>query len=351
MRSRHLKGPRWRGAVRRVRDWLDGLLEESDEAILASPESAPRESGPPEDWLRRVRQGAPELLRLMEERRIREPHVTQEAASDVEDERSSSPEARGSSEISFSLAAERPVQAGTSATQAQQNQADVSDRAKDNSTSPTDGVRPASGEGRPMAGRVPHADILQLGQTNPPRVRATTPQTHWSERARNSVKAALPAAVTNWFGSKSGAFDENSGSQTSDLEDMFPNPKASYLGLKATRPTTEGDRVESKRPAARVTGQLAPRLAAAPASQQSAIATSDFWRPMAPSPAKIHHSGNATSLDPWPTLTSGHRSERDPSDPWPELPESPPHTTHEWTRFSRNAQRRSALDLEQRGGR
>jgi len=372
-RSTHWKGPRLRAVVRSVRDWLDNYLEKTDHAILA-PEDAPRWSGPPEDWLRRVRQGAPELLRLMEEGRRPGPSVTQQAIDNVAEEGSSLPAALRSREVPSPVLPERRVHGENSSPRHQQNQTKAPHHAYPNSTFSTGGVRPeASGDGRPMLGRAPHDAVLRSEHTNAPRFRETMPPTHWSERLRQSIKHVLPGAVTNWSGSKSSATDRNLHSNTSDFEEVSPqaetaprpHPAASYSRPKVGRAAIEADRLKSKRPAARASSeQPASRLAAIPDIQQPAMVASELWhdfsaRSSSPIPARIDSPRNqptdnaprTSSRDPWPTLASGRSPERDPSDPWPELPESPPHTTHEWTRFSRNAQRRSALDLEQRGGR
>jgi hypothetical protein len=99
VRRRH-REPRLRNLARLLRDWLSGFIEETGEgpaqervsgAIPSSTEGASREGdlrpeagrrdadtvsrkafepSPPEDWLRRVREGAPELLRTLEQNGI-----------------------------------------------------------------------------------------------------------------------------------------------------------------------------------------------------------------------------------------------------------------------------------------
>src|SRR5690349_3708637 len=110
----------WRTLAKKLRDWLNYSLAEraddsareklaggpvarqrnTDSSIMASEQagigensnageqadvsawSALQPSGPPEDWLRRVREGAPELLRSVEERGTLPRDASPTAASD-----------------------------------------------------------------------------------------------------------------------------------------------------------------------------------------------------------------------------------------------------------------------------
>ena len=86
IRRRLFKEAKLKTLARKLRDWLNRVLEEDGHAVPANPsstsevrsiENAPdpvsgsspweEPAGPPEDWLRRVREGAPGLLLTAEE--------------------------------------------------------------------------------------------------------------------------------------------------------------------------------------------------------------------------------------------------------------------------------------------
>jgi hypothetical protein len=242
----HSEEPRSKALARKLRDWLNGFLEEaggeyqsSAVALPASPipsreeqagapaRSALNQAGPPEDWLRRVREGAPGLLLPAEEGgtpRLRVPRAAI-GKSQPEREIASTPAVPvRSPQASFESREPRADRAQTSpATPASGKKAWLKQLKRQfiSAVFPREAEREKSrhqehsaaasefqaGRDHPGAlGRARHefaGDVqpLQEQPTVPPampkRRDAATVATRWTERVKQSIQAVLQTAPAN----------------------------------------------------------------------------------------------------------------------------------------------------------
>ena len=434
--SGHSEEARSKALVRKLRDWLNGFLGEprdsvvgesqtsgdapaapailstrdrkthgplptsvSEEQIGAPAWSALNPPGPPEDWLRRVREGAPGLLLPAEEGgtpSFRAPGApigesqpqqemtstpaapvrSPEALSDFEERRAArvhtSPPRLASGKNEWMPHLKRHV----IHLFARLAEKEKSRRQKHSATEPqAEHERQVAlarerpefvGEVRPP--QTPQEAAVESRHPVGSEIRAATVALRWTERVKQRIQEAVQTASANRSTSMAPAEPEKV---------QRANPPTAAAVLKETRAAAGqvGTKVDRGPSQPAVTSRAFERSSKrqpwpvmdVPASTIS----SRTWMPL---PARAQDlakrtresagTGNeceqeATRIDDaraiqpadqW-TLASGHSSRSERDDPWPELPEVQSRSIAESTQFLRNTERLRALDLEQRGGR
>ncbi len=421
--------------ARKLRDWLNELLDESGNsgvgpgqgagdpgasgAILSSrnreepavrPASEPKEEmgtpgtsafdqpGPPEDWLRRVREAAPGLLLAtgeggMPSFRARPATIGEGQQHRDVASRPAVPVRAGEGFRRTEKSLGGPPSEKKNAWMQQLKRQFISPEARraEQQGSPRSEYSPAqrqaerpavfgrtrtefSGEARPS--QAPQLAALDLPHPSETHVRGAEPVAlRWSERVRQKIQAAWQSFSGTW---------SSSTAPVQPVKAQSPNrPTVPALHKKASvRAGVEVDPGSlplprfrpAKRPATpdahdRRPEQHRPLRNTSPSEADSPTA----WR-LAPrahddfanrnreanergdvkeqGPSGIDDWGAAQRIDPRArTADDSPDSERREPDPWPELPESQPVSTAEWGQLLRYAERVRGLDLEQRGGR
>jgi hypothetical protein len=374
IRPRYRKWPRLKAVVRTVRDWLNGFLGET-EGIIPASRPTPRQPGPPEDWLRRVREGAPHLLQPADQMEIRQPIAPQEAMERAKDRemdwfRREPPRAPG---ISTPALAARPVEGprrspahATSRLTSwfdlvrrqvkltlltgeekqtkspQQNPAHSPTRKERGPAIIGNAIQSdASSEGRPII-PAPQTGEHPSEQTAGHKASSVPGPEPWSERLSQGVKAEQHFAPANWPVSRSrflGQAESCAGRDGSnDDESVFPQLReaprpvssAAHIRSAVKRLKADGDRLKSMRPTGFAgSDQPTPLQAAIPGRAEPAVtvATSAMWpnsRTWPSSPVGVHHprsgaqKGSATDIS-WDTVMD-KAIETLPLEEWPLAP-------------------------------
>ena len=436
---RYSEEPRLKTLARRLRDWLNGFLEEAGNSVAdqgrvpspvarslrnsstesargqndagsasggqaqagVSPWNALQQPSPPEDWLRRVREGAPQLLRSIEGGRTFSSTPPRPAIENGEPQReatSASASPLHSHEESVPVLEERTIEgtlpSSTTAasrtnswfqrlhrrlrpTAFTQGEAKIKPQHEEHSVTQARARReppvviaaPAwpepAGEASPQFRRPSQPVAIESEQPAMSKIGGeATPHSRWRERLWQKVQALLPAAATNRSASKAfiGRTNEEAVSPKSG-EAPSPGPAAVSTKARVGQFSVEvpPDRSlqcsSGLRPQGRA--QDAPGLwpdlptgASFPASiKHLRNQTQESDKANASQRAGRKDEPSATQpVDRWP-LASARWPDPEQVDPWPALPEDPPRATTDWAHFLRNAERLRALDLEQRGGR
>lgn len=390
-----------------------GIGEDSNagEKADASAWSALQPSGPPEDWLRRVQEGAPELLRSIEERGTLPWDASTTAASDNSGSRATtSPKGRLSrfSTVRPSGASDLPVEyARQCSSSAESHPNSWFNRLQTLLRRPEPEERReeakrrlhvdsvASGTAESETGgellRQPRALQQPLAESEPREVRpghkALGWISHWIDLARQGAQASLPAlagltsALPKDIVSKTLLEHRTEGvdnAKTGEKQkrSLFPAPiptesGAGHLhttadrrlsGRSASRPSLEWPSLHSdqhergSRPQdpSRNTAESEPNL-----RWMSLPTDAQLLRNRDQKSAKRNtaYAANEKAASPAPprldsgSFLSPRWVEAEKEDPWPELPEDRGGGSPNWRASLYNSEHLRALDLEQRGGR
>ncbi len=396
--------------ARKLRDWLNGFLEEPGNSAVrpsqgpGDPEAAPavlssrdmpehgalpasaeeeernafNQSGPPEDWLRRVREAAPGLLlsdeavgvtRFKGRRPITGPGQPNRETASV-------PPTPGRSPKAFTPAQSFP---GSEKKAWIQNLkrwviSHLGGRAQEEGFQ-LEGSSTAPAQARPdfAAGvRRPHGEQKASVDSRNRFVRSAAVTPRSTERVSHRIQAAASANL-----SKSMA-------PLTVMKAQKPNPPGASPP-EVTETASEGRPTENRGPlqsaAALHRFEQSSRPGAndpTPPKQPRALADvptvplhSGSWLPLPTSgqdvpnrkrqSAETRRDGEQSTVrvddwrgtqpaDQWP-MAADHSPKSESVDPWPELPDSQPVSTSEWRQGQRSAERLRELDIEQRGGR
>lgn len=432
----HSRATMMKTLARKVRDWLNGFLEDPSDSVvgpgqesggpgaasttlsfqdieghnpplavppleeeeIGAPASSPlNPPGPPEHWLRRVREAAPGLLLSDDEGGnppFRAPRsVAEELPS--EGEMAPPPAAPVRSPQAFpsvpTSPAAPPSKKNTWVQHLKRQALHVlarrvereGSRPQEHSPFQHEAERPVTlARERPgIAGEVPPPaappeTATDLRHPSGPQFRrAVTVAPRWAERVKQRIQAALQTS-----GNRSSAAAP-AGARTTQSPNprtvAIPNKTPAIAGQVGTdmhaRPSQPAVMFRpSERPS---TAELHDRI---PSTQQSFVrniaasqVNSQTWTRL---PGSVQDLASRTRV----TAGSGIRGAHDTSgrgdwgeiqavdqrtlssegtptsehvDPWPELPEGQAQSTFEWTQFMRSAERVRVLELEQRGGR
>ncbi len=437
IQPKYRKHPRLKGLARRLRDWLDGFLGEtgdsrsgqgwtpgpsalsrdvSSEASArdqrdidsafgdgeqeeASPWCAVQPPGPPEDWLRRVREGAPELLRVVEPGGTRGSTAPEPAigSQEVQRETSAPTSSLRSGEASAAVSGEQTIEGALpSSTTAEHSSSwlqllhrwlrpsKFTKREKEiGLQSPADSSAPSPRRREPPVVGTPimpeHAAEAppQLRQSQPAAIRSepstvekiiaeepSSPRRR--EPMRQRIQADLPFTGRKNNGEgpvfrKTGKVPNQAARSIeatagAAMDHASSHPPATFLnadqpsGRGVPSPVGSRSREHAKSdPGSWPNLQTRPSLRASIRQPRNrawesvmADATQNAPRqdePLAAQPAA-----------PW-LLDSARWPEPERGDLWPALPEDPPSASMDSAQFLRDAERLRTLDHEQRGGR
>jgi len=362
-----------------------------------SPWNALQQPGPAEDWLRRVREGAPHLLRPVErseppssaaprpaiengeqqgEAISASPPRSDDESAPVLKERTiegapPSSTTAASHTISWFQRLHRRFRPAASArTEAQiqlkiesQDQAHsvIRMRAHGDSAIVTASARHESaGEGPPQPCRASQPFVTKPEPAALPKIGSeVTRQVRWKERVRQRLQALLRATATNRPASEA-FIDRPKEESVFPKRGQVPSPAPLAVSTTTRVGQLSGDAPSDRR------GQLSSGLWGQARAQDAAGLWPDL-RTGGPFPASNEHGRNQTQENSKVNATQRARRRDGPPAPqpvdrrpwpepeqvdsWPALLEAPPRPTTDWAHFLRNAERLRALDLEQRGGR
>jgi hypothetical protein len=422
---RHLKEPMWKSFARRLRDWLESFLNEAatnssrGKQVPDSNKSSGRNAsmaanrdmgavrlgssrgeggsafqgnpfpqpGPPEDWLRRVREAAPEFLRSVEEGATPVRSASREIIRENDAPRDDALPSATSTRISAASAPmleKRPIKSArrSSATATSRMSAWLNRlRGQLRSVSLTQGTSQTEEYSVTAAQtRWDHPSSCtsaRLGTTSEatPHGRHTLQKTtteadkpleqetgetlgwisHWRAPARREIESALPSPEANCSVSRSHIGHKNEQRESSKEAEGSSQP----TGAIVTRFDLPSARADQHLGGLQPQGHAEGMSRSGPSSQPWMALSADDETPRnqghasakaeVPTREKVKTEESGTA-DRWP-FTSGHRPEFKQDDPWPELPEDRAISNSEWMEFLRNSERLSALDLEQKGGR
>ena len=419
IRRRLFKEAKLKTLARKLRDWLNRVLEEDGHAVAAGPSSTPEvrsiedapdpvrgsspweePAGPPEDWLRRVREGAPGLLLPAEEggmprlqsREVVRNRVQQELTFAAPPPAEFPPAAPARCEEPRVSPAQKTLPAPAAAEKKTwprllkqeflhwfaRGQEKEKTLRPEHSEDQFQAVRerPVSADrqqtdfahwSRPLQTPA-EASSLSRHPVEPAIREGTTGGLRWSERVKQSLGATIRSLSGKRYASKMPV------ASLRRSKTKPPSGEAPPKGEATRRPAGAGSERDwsSPQPAFRSSAQtpgvpdLNPakrhwpaRVASAPVSiptpRVEAGVFANRKRPETATEGHPHVSWSRESnpvqpLDQWLSI-SGDAAKSPPLDPWPELPEEEVHGSSEWRQFLRSEERLRALDLEQRGGR
>jgi hypothetical protein len=440
----------WRTLAKRLRDWLNYSLAEraddpareklaggpvapqrnTDSSIAASEQagtgensnageqadasawSALQPSGPPEDWLRRVQEGAPELLRYVEERGTLPWDASPTTASDNSGSRATTMPKESLSRFStesFPEASEQPVEdARQCSSSAESHPNSWFNRLQTLLRSPEPAERReeakrrlqvhsvGSGTAGPETAGEPLRQLRALQQplaeSEPREARAARRAlgwiSHWIGLTRQGTQASLPAqaglisAPPKEIVSKTllgHRTEEVDNAKTGEKQRRSPFPEHIPIESRAGHFHTTSDGRLSDRPASRLSLEW-PSLHSAEYArgskpQDRSRNTAELkqnslqWTSL-PTDAQLLrnrdqkgaksntvHAANEKAASPASlrldssSFLSPRWVEPEKEDPWPELPEGREGGSPNWRASLYNSEHFRALDLEQRGGR
>jgi hypothetical protein len=428
---------RLKAVARRVRDWLNDFLEEpvdyavGEIAPSGDPSVPPASSspfnmdehnaqfasarekqmgapvpsefdhpGPPEDWLRRVREAAPGLLLSSEGGTRSRLEVPQAALGRNELRRGepSTPATPGRSPeaVSSDLDEARvaPVQASPASPAPKMKMwfghlkrefLHLSTRAAERKEESQSQERytasfPAKRE-RPLARAKESPELVNEARPRHAVERrihgVATLAPRWTERLRQRIQAALQTASPKRSILKEPADSIDAPGLKSSLAASLPSEElrtAQKIRAGVDRgpspsAVTPRNFERSPKPAAHVPrpwkraqggiGIPAPRTnprtwtplaARADDFSNRTSETTETGPERRPTASRTEDLRAVPAEDQWP-VASSHSPESEIVDPWPELPESQPRSTSDGAQFLRSAERLRALDVEQQGGR
>lgn len=367
-----------------------GSTSGTDERAGVPPWRSLQQPAPPEDWLRRVREGAPELLRTLEQGGTPWSIAPQAAIGNFEPQRGtdSSPatplhshKASDPGLMARTIAGSRPSPAAAPRLN-QQERSLTPGGARRKATvvtpTPSDFQHEPAGESRGHLRQESHSVTIESEPLAASRThREASARSRWTERVGRRILAVLPAGAMTPPVSKAQTEKDNVKNETkrSDIKKVLPRiaETPSPSPASVSKVTTDLRSNENENVDRVSSGTPAPFLY----SDQPSVRSSQFsgasrqkgdakngpgvWTnsrrgtPLAASARQ--HKGQ------WPESAGADvfQGEQDheeqiatqPVDPWPALPEEDDvrRAPIDWPQFSRNAERLRALDLEQRGGR
>jgi len=433
------KYPRLKGLARRLRDWLDDFLVEtgdnrvgqgripgptaelgeiSSEASArdqrdlgpavrdgeqeeVSPWNALHPPGPPEDWLRRVREGAPELLRAVEpggthSSTAHEPAI---GSQDMQRETLAPTSSLRSGEASAAVPGKRTIEGAlpsstTPATAARTNSwfqllrrwsrtSEVTKREEKIDLQPhRDSSGPSPRRREPLVVGTPimpeHASLtppqlrrqLQSDaiQSEPPTMEKISAEessfSGWRERIRQGTQARWPfiGRKNNGEGpvfrktGKANSMEATAESSSAAMDHVSSRPPATFLnadqpsGRGVSSPVGQRSREQAKSaPGWWPNSQTRPPLGSSIRQPRNQAWESVMADPI-PTSRRQNEPLATQPADPW-ALDSARWPEPERGDLWPALPEDPPSASMDSVQFLRSAERLQTLDREQRGGR
>jgi hypothetical protein len=448
IRPTHLKEPKLKALARTVRDWLNVFIDEAEDSAMGRnpattdlgktaanavegnefrSDSSGREQdgafrwnglqpvGPPEDWLRRVREGAPGLLRSVEDGGVPWANSRRQANENNE------PQQGAISGQPFS---------GESLRQFPATAAPGANECREAGTrEPIDVPRPTSwfqslrkhlmpssmtlrkekirlqprlvpstpeSPARPLGVVTPTPVEQKLNDEITQRYRrapqsaaieferpAVSTISHWVERLRRTIRAVFPGEAANLSLAKPRDGQEGAHSKNEKLfpttsgtprpvparvpeRQMADRPDLKFDNVSSRPPASlrldprsnwSGERQGGSRPQVNDVSELPPKQPSWPSVSAS---VENFQNPISErariSPRNSRND-EAYASQPLHQLLvdsvngSVNWPESPRSDLWPELPAEIPRETTSPTLFLRNAERLRALDIEQRGGR
>ena len=437
------KHPRLKGLARRLRDWLDGLLAEtgenhsgqgrmpgpmalsggiSAEAIArdqhdigpavrdgeqeeVSPWNALHPPGPPEDWLRRVREGAPELLRAVgpggtHSSTAHEPAI---GSQDMQRETLAPTSSLRSGEASAAVPGKRTIKGALPSsttpvrtnswlqlhrwlrpsefTKGEGGEEEIGLQSPEDSSAPSPGRREPlvvgtpimpehAAEAPPQLRRQLQSAAIQSEPATVEKISGEEPSSSgWRERVRQRIQALSPFTGRENNGEgpvfrKTGeapneaanSIEATAESSSAAVDHVSSRPPTTFLN--ADQPSGRGVPspvgLRSREHAKRRPG-WGPNLDTRPPLRASVRQPRDqAWESVMADPIPTSRRQNeplATQpIDPW-VLDSARWPEPERGDLWPALPEDPPSASVDSVQFLRSAERLQTLDREQRGGR
>jgi hypothetical protein len=362
-----------------------GQISESREQANRDPRSLFEPAGPPEEWLRMVQEGAPELLSTEEGGIPWHGSPSAATGSQPRNELGEVPS------VSLPSSQSSPRKSGellTTTTRASLHAAESSatwfERMRRRLTPGVFHPREESGQRlvRPELAypvsqlHTPReseneisptlAQVPQFGGRDSQRVLANrgrteaTPRPHWRELVRRSVERPLPNAPVHRSAPEAHlawkmaqvTLSQNRNQQNENQQDEKRQPLSPTVSHEATPPvrlprfeqrsvaiSTEDSETRTSGPSN--PSDLQPRTRNRRAPEDRSTERRALGR----------HESAATqrSADPWPLLVM-REAEPGFDDSWPALPESQPMATLEWALDLRRSEHLHALELEQRGG-
>jgi hypothetical protein len=368
-----------------------------------------KQSGPPEDWLRRVREGAPGLLVSVEEggtpwlgtsrgvigndqpqREITSTsaeHVRpQQASSAFEEPRAArapaSPARPASRENGWLEHLKRQFIPAVFARRAEEEKprrrehaAAESRAARERPVASVQARPELAGEDRPP--QAPHAAIQSRHAVLPEVRPAETVALRWTSHVKQRIQAALQTTSMNRPTAMMPAKPRKAQRPSPPAAAAFPGEAETPAG----QVRTEVNRAPSQPAVPFPTPERSSRPGGhdrGPSNQQWTVrdvpaltSHSGTWISLPDRAQEFLHRAResagtgigeeqatsrtddlrARQLEDQRTFVSGYSPKSESVDPWPELPESQPMSTWESKQVLRNSERLRALELEQRGGR